>query len=67
MFLSNARWLIPIVGQVLLARSAFQNADGESREWLIEKMYATSRKFYYEYAHVLVQVGALLWWLLYRS
>jgi len=38
-----------------LAQSAFQNADGESCEWLIEKMYATSRKFYCEYAHVLVQ------------
>jgi len=40
---------------VLLARAAFQNADEESREWLIEKMYATSRKFYCECVHVFVQ------------
>ncbi|KIM73243.1 hypothetical protein PILCRDRAFT_93144 [Piloderma croceum F 1598] len=40
---------------VLLARAAFQNTDEESREWLIEKMYATFHKFYCECVHVFVQ------------
>jgi hypothetical protein len=42
--------------QVLLARDAFEAADSDNREWLIERMYASSRRFYCESVHIYVAV-----------